>query len=83
MLMNDPSWKEASVRAAAIDDFNDFFTGQYRVVLTAQSEMKYFPPVAAVREWKKNKQLLPSEVDQPDVDRVDQSALLDQLSNLV
>lgn len=48
-----------------------------------QSEMKYFPPVAAVREWKKSKQLLPSEVDQPEVDRVDQAALLEQLESIV
>lgn len=83
MLLNDPSWKDEKVRNEAIADFNDFFSGQYQVVLTAQSEMKYFPPVAVVREWKRSKQLLPSEVDQPEVDRVDQAALLEQLDNIV
>jgi hypothetical protein len=39
--------------------------------------MKYFPPLAVVRKWKKDRKLLPNEIDQPEVDRNDQLMLLD------
>mmetsp|Transcript_53005 Transcript_53005/g.67949 ORF Transcript_53005/g.67949 Transcript_53005/m.67949 type:complete len:233 (+) Transcript_53005:62-760(+) len=80
MSMNNEKWEtDKEMRENAIQDFNDFFEGQYRVVLTAQSEMKYFPPVAVVRKWKEEKKLLPSEVDQPEVDRSDMAELLNSI----
>ena len=50
-----------------IDDFNKFFKENYKIVLTAQSEMKYFPPAAKVREWKEADKLLPNRIDQPEI----------------
>ena len=57
---------------------SQFFEEQYTTILKAQAEMKYFPPGAAVRMWKKNKAFLPHEVDQPLVDRENVSKLNDK-----
>jgi hypothetical protein len=75
MAMKDKDWEKR--KPQAIQEFNAFFNKQYNIVLTAQGEMKYFPPMTVVQQWKKNKMLLPSEIDQPEVDRNDQSNLLD------
>lgn len=83
MLMQDPSWKDPKVKAEAIESFNEFFTSQYRMVLTAQSEMKYFPPNKAVAQWKKTLKLLPNEIDQPEVDRDNQQKMVKQFSSSI
>ena len=77
-LMLTDEWKVEKTREDEIDSFNTFFVENYKIILTAQSEMKYFPPGAAVRKWKKNKVLLPHEVDQPEIDRGDMNKLLEE-----
>ena len=78
MAMIDDSWKDPEVRKNEVAIFKKFFSDNYRIIMTAQSEMKYFPPGAALRMWKKAKALLPSEVDQPEVDRANLNALLEE-----
>jgi hypothetical protein len=77
-LMLTDAWKDDAVRASEVERFNKFFVDNYKVILTAQSEMKYFPPGAAVRKWKLSKALLPNEVDQPEIDRADMNKLLEE-----
>ena len=77
-LMLTDAWKDDAVRASEVERFNQFFVDNYKVILTAQSEMKYFPPGAAVRKWKQSKALLPNEVDQPEIDRADMNKLLEE-----
>jgi len=48
MQMMHESWSDPAVRRREIDTFNTFFTENYKVILTSQAEMKYFPPGAAV-----------------------------------
>eukprot|EP00614_Pseudopedinella_elastica_P026745 CAMPEP_0172618000 /NCGR_PEP_ID=MMETSP1068-20121228/75802_1 /TAXON_ID=35684 /ORGANISM="Pseudopedinella elastica, Strain CCMP716" /LENGTH=187 /DNA_ID=CAMNT_0013423989 /DNA_START=21 /DNA_END=584 /DNA_ORIENTATION=- len=78
LIADKENWAKPSVREAEIDNFNKFFENNYRIVLTAQSEMKYFPPGAVVSKWKSAKKLLPNEIDQPEVDRSKQLLLLKQ-----
>ena len=74
------SWKDPRVRDAEVAEFNKFFADNYSVLLTAQSEMKFFPPSSALKLWKKAKQLLPNEIDQPDIDRSDIIKVMDQFT---
>ena len=74
------SWKDPRVREADVEEFNNFFVDNYRVMLTMQGEMKFFPPGAAVKLWKKAKQLLPNEIDQSEIDRSDLNKLMDQFA---
>lgn len=76
LMQDEDAWGDPAVRQAEIDKFAHFFNDQYRAILVAQSEMKFFPPQAAVRLWKSTKALMPSEVDQPEVDRAAQDKLL-------
>ena len=75
-LMMQESWKDKSVRENEIATFSKFFVDNYKIILTAQGEMKYFPPGAAAKMWKKEKKLLPNEIDQPEIDRGDISKLM-------
>jgi hypothetical protein len=78
MAMLSESWKEEKVRQVEMETFNKFFVDNYKVILTAQGEMKYFPPGKAVAAWKKGKLMLPSEIDQPEVSRSDMNQLMDE-----
>lgn len=62
----DESDKDKNLNAANLE-FDDFFEREYKVILTAQGEMKYFPPAKTVKGWKKLNELLPNNVDQPEV----------------
>jgi len=77
LMHDEEKWGDPKVREEEQERFVHFFNVQYDQVLVAQSEMKFFPPAAAVRAWKRAKTLLPSEVDQPEVDRADQAKLLE------
>jgi len=77
-LMLTDAWKDDAVRASEVERFNKFFVDNYKVILTAQGEMKYFPPGKAVAAWKKGKLMLPSEIDQPEVSRSDMNQLMDE-----
>mmetsp|Transcript_81086 Transcript_81086/g.158419 ORF Transcript_81086/g.158419 Transcript_81086/m.158419 type:complete len:215 (-) Transcript_81086:317-961(-) len=70
--------KKPEAQKAEMSDFKMFFEEMYSAILRAQSEMKYFPPAKVVDKWKKARKLLPNEVDQPEIDRYEQNALLDQ-----
>lgn len=48
-------------------EFDNFFEKEYKVILTAQGEMKYFPPAAIVKVWKQQDKMLPNNIDQPEV----------------
>ena len=79
-LMMQEVWKDKAVRENEIAIFSKFFVDNYKVILTAQGEMKYFPPGAAVKMWKKQKKLIPNEIDQPEIDRGDIIKLMDEFA---
>lgn len=73
----------SEARRIELSDFNTFFGDNYRIMLTFQSEMKYFPPVSELERWTKTRETLPSEVDQPDIDRQSMIDLVDYFSKKV
>ena len=79
-LMMQESWKDKKVRQDEITNFSTFFIENYKIILTEQSEMKYFPPGAAAAQWKRQKKLIPNEIDQPEIDRGDISKLVGEFA---
>lgn len=72
----ETAWEET------IEQFDEFFTKNYSVVLTAQAEMKYFPPGDKVREWKKADMLLPNRIDQPEVIELTKEEVEDAVNSM-
>jgi len=78
MAMLSDAWKDEKVREEELATFDKFFKDSYKIILTAQGEMKYFPPGKAVAIWKTKKELLPSAIDQPEVSREHTNQLMDE-----
>lgn len=78
MAMLSDVWKNEAVQEEEMATFNKFFTDSYKIILTIQGEMKYFPPGKAVAMWKSKKELLPSAIDQPEVSREHTNRLMDE-----
>merc|ERR1719224_399450 len=51
--------------------WKEFFDEQNKIIMTAQSEMKYFPPNAVIKAWIKKGMMSPNPVDQPGLGPLD------------